>query len=389
MPSPQECKQLKEDLSSLSSLGEEFEHLLKIAVQSGKEEDIQILEELKQEMMSKKEGLREKLWPFPELPRQELESQYISQVEILERTGLLVRLSDSRLGLKLNNQEYSLPSFQEITRRLREKREILKNKISQGFNQIQITPLVSIETLKQTLGRLLIEHHKNHKLFKAKRNPTVSSEASGEGRKDKDEPLDLDVSSPVYVYDQFQDTPGLRYYPKAFDPDNHRGITKDQLISETQGFNIILTEKSLFLPQENDPNNLPIPSTGSLQAGSGHRNGRKRIENNKTSIEYLNLINQDSQYKDESYLTIEDWLTQFITHLEQTDQASNDWNDNNAAWLPGNYLPPTLEERRQNPGSSGKLPDGAWRRGAREARVGWGDPVIRRSGWGARPSVRI
>src|SRR3989338_4107108 len=245
MPSPQECKQLKKDLTSLSSLGEEFEHLLKIAVQSGKEEDIQRLEELKQEMMSKKEGLREKLWPFPELPRQELESQYISQVEILERTGLLVRLSDSRLGLKLNNQEYSLPSFQEITRRLREKREILKNKISQGFNQIQIIPLVSIETLKQTLGRLLIEHHNNHKLFKAKRNPA-----------DPDEPLDLDVNTPIYVCDQFQDTPDLRYYPKAFDPDNHQGITKDQLITETKGFNIILTETNPFLPQKNDTQNL-------------------------------------------------------------------------------------------------------------------------------------
>ena len=362
MPSPQECKQLKEDLSSLSSLGEEFEHLLKIAVQSGKEEDIQRLEELKQEMMSKKEGLREKLWPFPELPRQELESQYISQVEILERTGLLVRLSDSRLGLKLNNQEYSLPSFQEITRRLREKREILKNKISQGFNQIQITPLVSIETLKQTLGRLLIEHHRNHKLFKTKRNP-----------QDKDELLDLDVNNPVYIYDKFQDNPELKYYPKALNPNNHQGLTKNQLIAETQGFNIILTEKSLFLPQENDPNNLPI-------------HNRKRIENNKSPIEYLKLL-QDPQYQGESYLIIEDWLAQFITHLEQTNQVLNDWNDNNATWLPGNYLPPTLQEKKN--GSSGGLPLGSWVLGARRARVDWDYPGSRDSRWGGRPSARI
>lgn len=379
MPSKQECRQLKEELDSLISPEEEFELLLKTALESGKDGDLEKLEQLKREMTLRKERFKEKLWPFPELPRTELEAQYNGQIEILERAGLLTRLSNRELGIKLNNNvEYPLPSFQEITKRFREKREILKDKISQGFNQIQITPLVPIETLKQTLSRLLTEHHNNRKLFKTKRNPN-----------DPDEPLDLDVNNPVYVHDQFQDNPELKYYPKAFDPDNHQGITKDQLITETQGFNIILTEKSQFLPQENDPNNLPIPSTGSLQAGSGHRNGRKRIENNKTSIEYLNLINQDSQYKDESYLTIEDWLTQFITHLEQTDQVSNDWNDNNATWLPGNYLPPTLEERRQNPGSSGKLPDGAWRRGAREARVGWGDPVIRRSGWGARPSVRI
>src|SRR3989344_4188437 len=342
MPSKQECRQLKEELDSLISPEEEFELLLKTALESGKDGDLEKLEQLKREMTLRKERFKEKLWPFPELPRTELEAQYNGQIEILERAGLLTRLSNRELGIKLNNNvEYPLPSFQEITKRFREKREILKDKISQGFNQIQITPLVPIETLKQTLSRLLTEHHNNRKLFKTKRNPN-----------DPDEPLDLDVNNPVYVHDQFQDNPELKYYPKAFDPDN-----------------------------------LPIPSTGSLQAGSGHRNGIKRIENNKTSIEYLNLINQDSQYKDESYLTIEDWLTQFITHLEQTDQVSNDWNDNNAAWLPGNYLPPTLEERRQNPGSSGKLPDGAWRRGAREARVGWGDPVIRRSGWGARPSV--
>lgn len=373
MPSPQECQQLKKDLTSLSSLGEEFEHLLKTAVQSGKEEDIQRLEELKIEMMSKKEGLREKLWPFPELPRMELETQYNTQIEILERTGLLVRLSDSRLGLKINNpsnpsgpsQEYSLPNFQEITRRFIEKREILKNKISQGFNQIQIIPLVSIETLKQTLGRLLIEHHNNHKLFKAKRNPA-----------DPDEPLDLDVNTPIYVCDQFQDTPDLRYYPKAFDPDNHQGITKDQLITETKGFNIILTETNLFLPQKNDPQNL-------------HGNSRKRIENNKTPIEYLNLQNQDPQYQGESYLIIEDWLTQFITHLEQTNQVLNDWSDNNATWLPGNYLPPTLQERQQNLQASGRLPGGHWSRGARGARVDWSFPGGRSPGWGVRPSVRI
>ncbi|MDP3792752.1 MAG: hypothetical protein Q8Q89_03395, partial [bacterium] len=66
MPSSQECQQLKENLADLSSLGEEFDRLLKTALQSGKEEDIQRLEELKIEMTGKKEGLREILWPFPE-----------------------------------------------------------------------------------------------------------------------------------------------------------------------------------------------------------------------------------------------------------------------------------------------------------------------------------
>ena len=106
MPSPQECQQLKEELDSLISPEEEFERLLKIALQSGKKEDIQRLEELKMEMSGKKEGLREKLWPFPELSRTELESQYNTQIEILERTGLLAHLSNQELGIKINNQEY-------------------------------------------------------------------------------------------------------------------------------------------------------------------------------------------------------------------------------------------------------------------------------------------
>ena len=195
--------------------------------------------------------------------------------------------------------------------------------------------------------------------------------------------MDLDVNNPVYVYDQFQDDK-LKYYPKALDPDNHQGITKDQLIAQTQGFNIIFTEKDQFLPQNNDPQNLP-------------RNGRKRIENNKTSIEYLSLINpstgsgqgQDPQYQGESYLIIEDWLTQFITNLEQTNQVLNDWDDNNATWLPGNYLPPTLQERQQNPGSLGELPLGGWNRDGREAMVGWDYPDRRASRWGVRSSVRV
>ncbi|MDP3696994.1 MAG: hypothetical protein Q8R55_03070, partial [Candidatus Taylorbacteria bacterium] len=250
--------------------------------------------------------------------------------------------------------------------------------------------------------RLLVEHHNNHKLFKTKRNPTVPSEAFGEGRDDNDEPLDLDVSNPVYVYDQFQDDPStgstsspqagsgqarLIYYPKSLDPDNHQGITKDQLVAQTQGFNIILTEKSQFLPQENE-NQI---------VNQGKPNQRKRIENNKTPIEYLNLLNPDpasvqdfgeaKQYQGESYLIIEDWLTQFIIRLEQTNQVSNDWNDNNAAWLPGNYLPPTLQEKQN--GSLGELPSGYWSRGDRKAKVGWGYPDLRGSEWGALPSVRI
>ena len=39
MPS-QECRQFKEDLAGLSSLGEEFDRLLKTAVPSGKEEEV-------------------------------------------------------------------------------------------------------------------------------------------------------------------------------------------------------------------------------------------------------------------------------------------------------------------------------------------------------------
>ena len=379
MPTPQECQQLKENLADLSSLGKEFDRLLTTArpspeasggtaLQSGKEEDIQKLEELKQEMTSQKEELREKLWPFPELPRTELEAQYNTQIEILERTGLLSHLSGGELGIRLSSQEYPLPSFQDITRKLREKREILKNKISQGFTQLQITPLLPINTFQQTLGRLLIEHHNNHTLFKAKRDPSMP-----------DEPLDLDVTNPVYVYDQFRDNPRLMYYIKSLDPDNHQGLTKDQLITETQGFNIILTEKEQFLPQENE-NQI---------VNQGKPNQRKRIENNKTSIEYLNLQSRDPQYQHESYLIIEDWLTQFITHLEQTNQVSNDWNDHNATWLPGNYLPPTLEERRQNPGSLGRLPGGLWARGDRKAWVAWGGPGDRNSFWGVSSSVRI
>lgn len=367
MPSPQECQQLKEDFSSLSSLGEEFESLLEQPLRSDSKEDIarlERLEELKKKIIERKEGLREKLWPLPELPRVELESQYNAQIEILDRTNLLVNLSNGELGIKIQAQEYPLPSFQEITQRLREKREILKNKINQGFNQIQITPLVSIDTLKQTLSRLLIEHHKNHKLFKTRRNP-----------QDKDEVLDLDVNIPLYVYEEFKDDK-LLYYPKAFDPDNHQGITKEQLIAQTKGFNIILTEKDQFLPQENDPNNLP-------------KNNRKRIENNKNPREYLDLQQTQDQYKNESYLIIEDWLTQFITHLEKTNQVSNDWNDNNATWLPGNYLPPTKEEKKRNPGSLGGLPGGSWSRGDRRARVGWDVPGNRDSKWGVGPSVRI
>lgn len=364
---PESTTPPRQDLESLKAFKQEFDSVREQAARAGGQEQAELIKKARaiyQQIQQGKQALEAKLWPYEsKLAKETLTNQYLRLKEAYLQTGLITKElpRSEEAGIIYKNQEYTFPSLEGIIRTLTKdqaRREILKTKLEQGLVRLHITPMLAIPELKDKLGQAILKHKRENKLFKTKHNPT-----------DPDEELDLDTNNPLYIYAQFTDD-NLVYYPKAFEPNNHQGLTKDQVIQQATfpGYNVMLIEDDLFLAQEGQ---------GQIKAN------RKQLENNQTPIQYLETIQTKPEYASEQGWTIEDWLSYFLYNLEITNQVSNDWDDNNAIWLIGNYLPTT------DLNASGVVPEAYWLRDNRQASVGWNFPGDRLQFWGARAAVRV
>src|SRR3990170_1643465 len=101
---PPACVALREALRELKEKQAEFRSALDQGRTTG---DLKPAQALKAEIEQKIASLKERLWPFKELPQPELEKQYQTQKEIFQKTGILERLSNGELGIKgIDDQEY-------------------------------------------------------------------------------------------------------------------------------------------------------------------------------------------------------------------------------------------------------------------------------------------
>jgi hypothetical protein len=236
---------------------------------------------------------------------------------------------------------------------MRENKEILKTKIEQGFTKLLIVPFgMKLDDLIEKYKQVILKHHKEGKLLATKEKST-----------DPDEPLELDENQPVRVWDKYQnaDTENkLVYFPKNFS-ENHQGKTKQEILKEQGGFNIILTED---LPN--------IPGAGEEK----EIKGRKQFENFRTLNQYLEALKTDPQYKNEQGMTPEDQITYAITHLEQFNQVIDDYQGNGlASYQLAAYFP-----------ADGTVP---WYRDSRRAYLNREDPRYAALANGVRSAVRV
>lgn len=304
-----------------------------------------------------------------------LEQQYRETVKILNRIGLLEILPESNeKGIRgIDGREYPLPILDNIKAKMKEQKEKYQTKFNQGFTQIQLTPFgLPIEMLAAKLEEQILKHYNEGKLFATKFNPT-----------DPNESLQLDTNQPLFTWDgwidkskpigeQGADVSGqCVYYAQNFDPTNHQGKTKQQILDHQRqtndpfaGWQVKLIEPSPNIPRE----------------GKGKEiGGRKQLETNKTPEEYQELFQTDPRYQHEHGETNEDWITRFLTHLEQTNQVIDDFQGKGSAtYLHGSY---NLASRH--------LGRGDWNRGYRQAYLGRSDPRDRYSGIGCRSAVGI
>jgi hypothetical protein len=370
------CPQLKQNLETIKTLKSElilelpkleqvfktfknnsyinFKHLdnkAKLEFKKDRIELINKIESLKTEINSNINIISEKL--VSKLEKEfNLKEQYNSQIEILTNTGLIEKLSNGQYGLiGIDSKKYNIPSYKEIVDKIKAKAELLKLKKEQGFTKLIITPFgLPLNALIEKYKKVILAHHKKDTLL------------ATDGSK-----LDLNIEDPIHVYSNYLDSDingNLKYYPKQFDDINHGGQTKQEILNETKsGFNIIFIEDMPDLPKENA--NIVIGN-------------RKKPEANKTPNDYLKLIQTDPQYKDESGLTIEDWLTYAITQLEEKNQVIDNWQgQGKACWNIGTYH------------NSGAVSNADWSREVCHAGLLVGDPDRGGSSSGFRSAVKL
>lgn len=235
-----------------------------------------------------------------------IKEQVEKQLQILNKIGILETFPEGKIQgiLGIDNKVYSAPSVEEVIKRIESKKELLKEKVRQGFIKIILVPFACpLEKIIKKYEEIITVHYNDGKLLVTKEKP---SEA--------DENLELDISHPINVWNEFKDGDvknNFIYFPKTFEEKNHQGKTKLELLSEPEN------AWQIFLI-ENMPN-IPLEGVGKTV---GHR---KQIEANKTPTQYLEMLRDNKAYRGEEGLTLEADLIYAITHLEETNQIINDW----------------------------------------------------------------
>lgn len=303
--------------------------------------------------------------------RESLRPQYKAQVEFLRHAGLLELLPEdpqdpehhpASMGIiGIDGKPYSIPTPEAIQHALTntpETGEMYATKIDQGFTDLQLTPFAKpLAQLEALLRRSILQHHKDTKLFSS---DGVTS-------------LDLDTNQPLYVWDGYADadtttnpTQSLVYFPERFDPKNHGGTTKQQIMHAGGAWQILLLEPDPTIPRE-----------GHAPKAKGNR---KRLEANSTPNDYLKTLQTNPIYSHESGLTLEDWHTRFLKELHANNRVLNDWSNPNDSlnYLLASYHP-----------ASGLVLYGYWLRDDRQAYVGGDGPEARGDFYGVCPAVRI
>src|SRR3989339_871079 len=332
------CKLSTSDLERLANLLERFEYLVKH-------------KELMKEDYTEALEYVEKYY--------HLKKQYDSQVSLLEQVGILHPKKRSKHIQKLStffrsllpygkkkrpevstvpetpeilcitgidDNEYPIPTLEQIASRLFERRETLKTKHDQGFTKLLLVPFgMSLDSLRETLKQFLLKYKKGHPSF------------------------GLDTDNPLYTWLNYQgadmgDFPNLVYYPQFLTKKGHGGKTKAQILKEqsegqwTPAFAGVAGGSGtrfhgwivhLLQPSNPDSQDIEVPMGFALipregqETPKGDLTPRPSLEAGKSPDEYLSILqkaqdDKGSPYHGETGMTPEDWIMAFMLHLSET-----------------------------------------------------------------------
>jgi hypothetical protein len=286
---------------------------------------------------------------------------YSRYIRTFERIGIARTLSDKQLGvIGADGREYPLPKQEQIIEIFKQNKDLIDEKKRQGFTKLLIVPYaLPISTLIDITNAVILSHKIKEKLFQTKLNP-----------QDPDESIKNDGFNPNWMMDNLEqkDFDSMIYLPSFFSRD-HKGKTKQEVINDPKicafpGWSIGLIENTPLLP--------------------GNREGkiierRQQLETDLTPNDYLRNIKRQK----ESGWTPEDFLIDFITHLEETNQIRHNLSQFSGMWLTGTYLPSSSSNRQDY------VPAAAW--DSKNSKLGLfkGDPNAHNERWGTHSTVRL
>ncbi len=237
-----------------------------------------------------------------------IKEQLENQVKMLQKLGILESLpvpdfEPNTFGITgIDNQKYPAPTFLEISKRLEEKKDLIKVKSSQGFTKMLLVPLgYSLNKLIGKYEESIRSHYANNKLF-------YFTEKGGEIK------LNLNKENPLNVWNEYEEADVnnyIIYFPRYLKKENHNGRTKKVLLLNKEDAWLILLVK--------DMPNIPRAKNGKTT------NGRHELESGKTPEDYLRIIQTDPVYEGEIGLPPEASMIYALTHLEETNHVVNDW----------------------------------------------------------------
>jgi len=291
--------------------------------------------------------------------------EYTHCVTALNRSGVLTFLSQSQsIGvIGIDGKEYPIPTQEQVVALFDHNRELVGRKVPQGFDRLELTPMaMPAPFLIDRMKAAILKHAAEGKMYQTRRSAA-----------DPFVPVRVNKVKHVWIWEtlrQALDTDELVYFPQEYSS-NHRGQTKLEVVNDGRicavpGWSVGLVESLPIMPQQGQGKTV---------------GGRKQLEIGSSPNEYLQAL-QSQTYQGETGKTLEDFMTQFLTHLETTDEVSNDVHDNNALWCLGQYLKVTYADL---------VPTGRWIRDVGRVRLDMhrtNNKLCTRS-WGGSTTVRL
>jgi len=294
--------------------------------------------------------------------------EYARCVATLNRSGILTLLPKSETFgvIGIGGTEYPVPTHEQVVDLFVHNGELIERKVPQGFDRLELTPMAMPTTLLiDLLEAALLKHAAEGRICQTRRSSS-----------DPLIPVRVNPEKTVWIWDtlrQALDADELVYFPQEYSS-NHRGQTKLDVVNNGRfcavpGWSVGLVESAPITPQH----------------GRGKTvGGRRQLEIGASPRDYLRTL-QTQAYHGETGKTLEDFITAFLTHLETTNEVSNDRYDNNALWLLGQYV------RYVKHVQSDLVPTGWWHRAYGRARLDAhrpGNRLCTRS-WGVSSTVRL
>lgn len=297
-----------------------------------------------------------------------VEKEYARCIIALTRTSILTFLpkSESRGVIGIDGKEYPIPTQEQVIALFDHNRALVGRKVPQGFDRLELTPMaMPTPLLMDRMQAAILKHAAEGKIYQTRRSPS-----------DPLIPVRVNTEKQVWIWEtlrQALDIDELVYFPQEYSS-NHRGQTKLEVINNGRlcavpGWSVGLVESLPIMPQ---------PGQGKTLGGRG------QLEIGSSPREYLRTL-QTQTYQEETGKTLEDFIIKFLTHLDTTNEVSNDRYDNNALWLLGQYVKYVKQVK------SDLVPTGWWHRDFGRARLDAHRPGNKRCtrSWSGSSTVRL